>query len=212
MSGWQIPEPLDYDWPMRDTSSAQITVRELDDGRLEQTIEHAPLLGVTPEMLLWMIENMGDEVEWRGQRCILYRCWHPTDHIYFKVLGEFEPGCRFHVVEAFQARTEYLQDRVFHVPKLDRTGFRLGLRRFGQVVMSMDEEWQERPEGLAYRVHQLVGSTAPIMGPLSRLIRRRKMAFLTAWHLHNVQEVGNLPHVLPGLYACYASQPVDASP
>jgi hypothetical protein len=41
---------------MSDKSSAKITVRKLDDGRLEQLIEHAPLPSVTPEMMLWMLE------------------------------------------------------------------------------------------------------------------------------------------------------------
>jgi hypothetical protein len=36
------------------------------------------------------------------------------------------------------------------------------------------------------------------------MVRRWKIRMLTAWLLHNVQEVGNLPHVLPELYARYA--------
>jgi hypothetical protein len=205
MARWQIPEPLPFDWPMRDKSSARITVRQLDDGRLEQTIEHEPLPGVTPEMMLWMLENMGREVEWRGRRCSVYRCWHPTDHIHFAVLGPFGPGCRFHIVEAFQARPEYLQDGVFDVPKLDRTGFRLEQRRLGALVASADEDWTERPEGMGYRVRQTVGATAPVLKTIGRWIRRRNAALLGAWLLHNVQEDGNLPHVLPDLYARYAS-------
>jgi hypothetical protein len=58
MATWTVPEPLPYDWEMRDTSSAQITVRTLEDGRLEQVIEHTPLPGVTPEMMLWMLESL----------------------------------------------------------------------------------------------------------------------------------------------------------
>ena len=69
MAKWTIPEPLPFDWTMREKSSARITVRALDDGRLEQVIEHAPLPGVTPEMMLWMLENMGREIEWRGHQC-----------------------------------------------------------------------------------------------------------------------------------------------
>ncbi len=205
MTRWTIPEPLSFDWTMRDLASARITVRELADGRLEQTIEHAPLPGVTPEMMLWMLANMGREIEWRGHRCLIYRCWHPIDHIAFAVLGPFGPGCRFHIVEAFQARHEYLQDRIFAVPRLDRGGFRLELRRLGALVVSMEEDWQERPEGMGYRVRQLVGSTTPLLKPLNRLVHRRQAALLEAWRLHNVQEVGNLPQVLPALYARYVS-------
>jgi hypothetical protein len=124
MARWSIPQPLPYDWAMREKASAKITVRRLEDGRLEQMVEHAPLPGVTPEMMLWMLENMGREIEWRGQRCIMYRCWHPIDHIHFEILGAFGPGCRFHIVEAFEGRPEYLADRAYDVPKLGRTALR----------------------------------------------------------------------------------------
>ena len=42
-----------------------------------------------------------------------------------------------------------------------------------------------------------------VMKPLSRWIRRREFsaAKADAWLLHNVEEVGNLPHFLPELYA-----------
>jgi hypothetical protein len=72
------------------------------------------------------------------------------EHIHFEVLGPFGPGCRFHIVETFQARPEYLRDFVSDVPKLDRTGFRLELRRLGILLGSADEDWDERPDGMDY--------------------------------------------------------------
>ncbi|MBV9280111.1 MAG: hypothetical protein JOZ41_08530, partial [Chloroflexi bacterium] len=201
---WTIPEPLPFDWTMRDITSARIAVRRLEDGRLEQTIEHAPLPGVTPAMMLWMLANMGREVEWRGRRCILYRCWHPIDHIHFEVLGPFRPGCRFHIVETFLGRPEYLRDFVYNVPRLDRPGFRLELRLLGQLVGSADEEWEEQPDGMVWRVRQITGMAAPLLKTLNPLLLRRSAGMLQAWLLHNVQEDGNLPHVLPELSARYA--------
>jgi hypothetical protein len=97
-----------------------------------------------------MLENMRREIEWYGQRCIVYRLWHPIDHIHCEVLVPFGPGCRFRIVETFQTRPEYLQDWVYDVPKLDRTGFRLELRRFGVLLGSSDEGWEERPDGMGY--------------------------------------------------------------
>lgn len=204
MARWTVPEPLPFDWQMRDTSSARITVHTLDDGRLEQVIEHAPLPGVTPDMMLWMLRNMGREIEWRGRRCIVYRCWHPIDHIYFEVLGPFGPGCRFRIVETFQARPEYVRDFIYDVPKLDRTGFRLELRRHGVLLGSADEDWEERPDGMVYRVRQIVGFSAPFLRAVNPVVRRGNTAMLTAWLTHNVEEDGNLPHVLPELYIRYA--------
>jgi hypothetical protein len=102
MAKVKIPDPIPIDWKMRNLSTAKVTVRELEDGRFEQTIEHAPLPGIKPEMMLWMLENMGRVLEWRDHRAITYRYWHPTDHILFERIGPFRPGCRFHIIEAFQ--------------------------------------------------------------------------------------------------------------
>ena len=138
---------------------------------------------------------------------LAYRYWHPTDHIFFKILGTPGPGCRFHIVEAFQANPKYLIDITFDVPKLDPTGFRLEFRRLGQIITSLDEEFEDAPEGMRYKVTMTIGSTAPLLRTVTRLVRERLLAqTLDAWHLHNVQEVGNLPHFLPDLYAAHAGK------
>jgi hypothetical protein len=206
MARWKIPEPLAIDWKMRDPASANITVRELGDGRQQRIIEHAVLPGVRPEMMLWFLKNIDrTDLEWRGHRLLAYRYWHPRDHIYFKILGPRGPGCRFHIVEAFQANPKYLIDFVFDVPKLDETGFRLEIRRLGSLVVSMDEEFAPVPEGMRYKVTMTLGSTTPGLAALTRFVRRHVIAGqLDAWHQHNVEEVGNLPHFLPELYAAHA--------
>src|SRR5579859_563510 len=58
MTTWQIPEPLAVGWQMRTLDSAKISARSLDDGRFRQTVEHAPLPGVTPAMCLWYLEHV----------------------------------------------------------------------------------------------------------------------------------------------------------
>ena len=50
---------------------------------------------------------------------------------------------------AFQANPKYLIDITLDAAKLDLTGFRLEFRRLGQVIMSMDEDFKDIPEGLA---------------------------------------------------------------
>jgi len=205
MARWTIPEPIPIDWKMRDLSTAKVTLRDLDDGRQQRIIEHAPLPGVKPRMMIWFLKHIDQHLEWRGMKVLAYRYWHATDHIFFKILGEPGPGCRFHLVEAFQANPRHLIDVTFDVVKLDLTGFRLELRRLGQVITSMDEEFEDVPEGMHYKVTMTIGSTAPVLGAVTRFVRRRVLAeTLDAWHLHNVQEVGNLPHFLPELYATHA--------
>src|SRR5438093_626685 len=94
-------------------------------------------------MMLWFLMHIDQHLDWRGMKMLAYRYWHPTDHIFFKIIGKPGPSCRFHVVEAFQANPKYLIDIAFDVPKLDLTGFRLEVRRLGQVIMSMDEAFEE---------------------------------------------------------------------
>jgi hypothetical protein len=206
MPRWTIPEPIPIDWLMRDLSTANVTVRDLPDGRQQRIIRHAPLPGVKPCMMLWFLTHIDQHLEWHGMRMLAYRYWHPRDHIFFEILGRPAPGSRFHIVEAFQANPKYLVDVTFDVPKLDLTGFRLEFRRFGQVLMSMDEDFEDIPDGMRYTVTMTHGSTAPVLRTITRLVRQWLLAEqLDAWHLHNVQEVGNLPHFLPDLYAKHAA-------
>ena len=109
--------------------------------------------------------------------------------------------------QGIQANPKYLIDITFDVPKLDLTGFRLQVRRLGQIIMAMDEAFEEIPEGMRYTVIMALGSTAPLLAPVTRLVRKHFLAArLDAWHRHNVEEVGNLPHFLPELYAAHAGK------
>jgi hypothetical protein len=64
--------------------------------------------GVTPEMVLWFLERVDRDIEFRGVKTLAYRLWHPRDHIHFERREKFGPGDTWHVVEAFQARPEKL--------------------------------------------------------------------------------------------------------
>jgi hypothetical protein len=207
MAEWKIPEPLQIDWTMRQVSSANLTTRDLGDGRKRFVLEHAPLPDVRPEMMVWFLKNMNrTDMEWGGHKGVLaYRYWHPRDHVHFEILGKPGPGCRFKIVEAFQAGPKYLGEGVFNVPKLDLSGFRLERRILGSIIVSADEDFSAISEGMRYRVTMTLGSANPIV---RRLTDRRVHRFISdgfqAWHRHNVEEVGNLPHFLPDLYAAYA--------
>lgn len=200
MVHWSIPPPIPYDWKMRDLSSARISVRELEGGRLYQRIEHAPLSGVTVPMILWFLEHLDQQMTWRGHTAIAYRFFHPEDHLHFKRLGRFGPGDRWHIVEAFEHNPLYLMNEIFNVTRLDLTGFSMEIQKLGQRVALMEEWWKETPRGLSWTVEQTIGSTLPILEPITGFMNKRNAAMLEAWRLHNVQEVGNLPNILPELY------------
>lgn len=200
MTHWDIPQPIPIDWEMRKLDSASITWRTLPDGRFEQVVEHAPLPGVTPAMCLWYLENIDRVMTWRGHTALAYRFWHPVDHIYFKRLGEFGAGDRWHIVEMFGGERRFLLDQIFHVTELDETGFKMEVRRLGEPVSQSIERWRPTPEGLRWSVEMIVGFRPHWLRPISRIALPRLMPFLIRWRQHNVEEAGNLPHFLPELY------------
>jgi hypothetical protein len=71
----------------------------------------------------------------------------------------------------------------------------------------MDERFEDIAEGMRYTVTMTMGSTAPLLRNVTTLVRERFLAgTLDGWHLHNAQEVGNLPHFLPDLRAAHAER------
>jgi hypothetical protein len=201
MARWQIPEPVPVDWQMRTLDSARITSEKPADGGFRQVIEHAPLPGITPAMCLWYLERVDTELTWRDRTVLAYRLWHPRDHIFFKRLGTFGAGDRWHIVEAFGADRRFLLDQVFHVTKIDETGFRMEVRRLGRAVLTADEAWRPEPAGLSWTVTMTLHAQPSLLRPVSALITRRAMPILHRWRQHNVEEAGNLPRFLPELYA-----------
>ncbi len=151
-------------------------------------------------MCLWFLEHVDQEMTWRNNRALAYRFWHPRDHIHFKRMGGFGAGDRWHIVEAMGADLRFLLDEVFHVTKLDESGFHMEVRKLGGPVAQVVEDWEVTAEGLRWTVRLTIGSTGKVLGPISRFIRPRVMPMLVAWRRHNVEEAGNLPMFLPELY------------
>ena len=141
------------------------------------------------------------QLTWRGRTALAYRFWHPRDHIFFQRHGPFGPGGRWHIVEAFGSDRRFLLDQMFHVTRLDDTGFTMEVRKLGHTVAVIDERWQVTPAGLAWTVEQTVGSAAPGLRAVTRRVVQHRMAFLERWRQHNAEEAGNLPHFLSELYA-----------
>jgi hypothetical protein len=197
---WTIPEPIAVDWEMRKLESARVDVSFLSNGRIRRTIEHAVIPGVTSEMMLWFLKTLPEQIEWRGSRFLCYRLWHPRDHIMFERFGVFEAGCKFHIVEAFAAKPEFLVDELFEVVKLDRSGFVMRARLAGQTMLEMDERFEDTPAGMKMTVQMTLGSEHRWLYPLNRLARVITGKPLEAWLTHNVEEDGNLSHVVPELY------------
>jgi len=93
-----MPPARPVQWRLRPKESARITVRTPGSGELQVTIEHAPLGGVTPEMLAWWYGNVMGTMPYVDAMYPRYLVWHPFDHISCEVVkppanGRVAPGC-----------------------------------------------------------------------------------------------------------------------
>ena len=191
---WKLLTPRPFNWTMKPLDSAEIGVKTLDDGRLELSIRHDILKGVTPAMLDWWFRNIEDTMEHMGQTYPRYLVWHPIDHIHFEVArrasdGTAGPGAQFHIVEALGANLDYLVDSVADVLKADDTGHTLSVRQFGAEIIRIEHTFTPVPEGTLFQSRTRVVTQA-VPEAMGR-----------AWLKHSVEEVGNLEYFLPALYA-----------
>lgn len=206
---WKPLAPRPIPWAMKPLSSAETGVRTLADGRLELTIRHDILQGVTPAMLGWWFRNIDGMMQYEGRTYTRYHVWHPIDHIHYELAGQAAdgtagPGARFFIVEAFGANPDYLVNSVADVPQNDETGITLSVRKFGLEVMRLEHTFAPTAAGTLYRSIMHVGATG---WPVRRLVNHGIVPRLfseakgRAWLKHNVEEVGNLEFFLPRLYA-----------
>ena len=168
------------------------------------TIDHQPLAGITPGMLLWWFRHIGDRTTHAGQDISSYLAWHPLDHIHWELGraaagGGVGEGARFRIVEAFHRRQEFYVDTTETVEKLDDTGIRLVRRLVGTPVFQLEHTWSACAQGTHYVSVLDLGARSPILAPVNRYLSTRAFPerMARAWVVHNVEEVGVLEHLLP---------------
>ena len=206
MSRIPMPPPRPFVHELRHVSTATATIQELPNHRRRVTIDHEPLRGVTPAMLLWWFENIGGSMEHDGSQVDRYLMWHPVDHIRWELArpapsGGAGEGARFRIVEAFAARPEYYVDTVERVEKLDETGIRLVRRFAGVKVFELSHTWSSCEGHTHYVSVMEIGAVARAYALVNRFLTRRHFpaAMAEAWVRHNVEEVGLLEHLLPAV-------------
>ncbi len=160
---WKPLAPRPIDWAMKPLESAETGVKTLADGRLELTIRHDKLKGVTPAMLGWWFRNIDGMMRYEGRMYPRYHVWHPVDHIHYELAGRATdgtagPGSRFLIVEAFGANPKHLVNSVADVPRNDDTGITLSVRKFGMEVMRLEHNFTATPEGTLYQSTMHVGA------------------------------------------------------
>lgn len=102
--------------PMKPVASARTTQSILKSGQLELTIEHDTVRRVTPTMLRWWFENLGQHMTFEGRTYPRYLLWHPRDHIHWELAamsptGGSGQGAYFRIVEAQQILPTTLTQR-----------------------------------------------------------------------------------------------------
>jgi hypothetical protein len=110
----EIPKPRPVLWPLRPEESAAHTVAR-HDGEVVVTIEHAPLRGVTAEMLRWWYGHVPGTMAYAGGTWPRYLVWHPLDHIAYEVVrpaptGGVGTGAELHITEALGRDPDNVHD------------------------------------------------------------------------------------------------------
>lgn len=192
-------------YPLRAVDTATVRFAECAHGRRRITIDHRPLAGVTPAMLLDWFTHLGGTMTYGGQTVDRYHAWHPIDHIRWELWrpapgGGAGEGARFHIVEAFGARPEFGVDVVDRVEKLDETGIRLVQRVAGVPIFALEHTWSAGVEGTHYVSVMDIGARSRLLSPVNAVMRRKfPPAMAQAWVKHNIEEVGQLEYLLPQL-------------
>lgn len=199
----QIPPARAVLFPLREVDTATVHYLDYPHGRRRVTIDHRPLASVTPAMLLDWFTRLGETMVYGGEVIDRYLAWHPIDHIRWELArpapaGGAADGARFRMVEAFGARPEFTIDETARVEKLDETGIRLVKRTAGIPVFQLEHTWSACDTGAHYVTVMDLGARSPLLAPVNAVVRARFGAEkMRAWVRHNVEEVGQLEHLLP---------------
>lgn len=203
-----IPSARPFKWQMKPLESAQTSFTKLPNGQLILTIQHEVIRGVTPAMLAWWFQHLGDKMHYEGVMYPRYRVWHPTDHIHWELVsrgpnGSTGEGASFRIVEAFGADPKHHVDSTDYVEKCDEEGLSLVTRILGIEFFRLEHRFTQVEGGTRYDSRMVVGMSAPRLGPLfNKLIRPRIFSDESGkrWLRHNIEEVGNFEFFLPYRY------------
>ena len=209
MARLPIPPPRPFVGPLKPLGSARTAFDRAPNGQLVLTIAHDLVRGVTPAMLVWWFEHLGEPMTHAGRTYPRYLLWHPRDHIHWALArrapgGGTGQGARFRIVEAFDADPAHYVDSVEVVERLDEGGLSLARRLLGREVFRLEHRFTPTDGGTLYRSRMVVGVDAGWAGRwFNDHVRPRLLsdAAARAWLRHNVEEVGLLEHLLPPLYA-----------
>ncbi len=204
-------------YPLRPIDSAIVRYTAAPHHRRRVTIDHRPLSGLTPAMLLDWFTHLGETMSYGGQIIDRYLAWHPIDHIKWELArpaakGGAAEGARFRMVEAFGGRPEYTIDEIARVEKLDETGIRLVKRIAGVPVFQLEHTWSAGADGAHYVTVMDLGVRSPLLAPVNQIVCQQfPDDKVRAWVKHNIEEVGQLEYLLPQLSSSGETEPAQSA-
>jgi hypothetical protein len=209
----KLPPPRPILWPLRPAESAEHQITN-DSGQLIITITHAPLRGVTAEMLQWWFRHVAGTMSYAGGIWPRYLVWHPLDHISYDVVrpavdGGVGPGAKLHIVEALGRNSADLLNIRVRVDEIGEGRAVIAKRVLGTDIVCLENEFADSLAGATYNTRLRIGDH----GPLGRLLLNhiaRHRAFpptrIQRWVRHHIEEIGNLENFLPDLFRERADQ------
>ena len=202
-------------YPLRPIESATVRYTDAPHHRRRVTIDHRPLSGLTPAMLLDWFTHLGETMSYGGE--IIDRYLRLASHRPHQ-MGTARPapkggaaeGARFRMVEAFGGRPEYTIDEIARVEKLDETGIRLVKRIGGVPVFQLEHTWSAGADGAHYVTVMDLGVRSPLLAPVNRIVCQQfPDDKVRAWVKHNIEEVGQLEYLLPQLSSSGETEPAQ---
>jgi hypothetical protein len=149
-----------------------------------------------------------------GKEYPRYRVWHPLDHISYDVVGGHgaEPdandpvhsGSKLRIREALQRNPDQIIDIRVTVEELGANRAVIVKRILGTTIVRLENDFEDAASGATYRTTLTVGDDTPLARAfLNRVAHRRAFpeARIGPWITHHIEEIGNLEHFLPLLYA-----------
>jgi hypothetical protein len=206
-----LPPPRPVLWPLRPQESARVS-RSADDGKRVVTIEHAPLRGVTPEMLTWWYGHVPGTMQYADGTYPRYLVWHPLDHITYEADAvPVRAGSKLHIVEALGRDLGSVLDIHVTVDGINERSAVISKRIAGSSVVQLENEFESSDAGARYVTRMTLGDdTLPGRLLLNRIARTKALPppKLERWIRHHIEEIGNLENFLPTLFDARA--PVEA--
>ena len=178
------------------------------DGKLEIHLEHPVLRGMTPAMVAWWYRYLPvSSTTIDGTRYPYYQLFHLTEHGQMHILEPATDGTPGMGVGALVYRQErfgpYFSKGQGRVLRDGDDGYVVTPVMGPLVLGRIEHRFRAVSGGTLYTVHAVLGSDAPVIGPILNLYLRTRQfppAMLEQWMRHQVEEVGSMVHYVPQLY------------